>query len=524
MARLDADPVPAEVLTGALDNQFSDVEGQTIFETSRQPRWWRLVATRDIPAADDPQLLLMAPYLNEAEVWTPGEPLPVRRALYGPAADDAVSTRALVVALPRGVVAGEPIYLRVRAPTTLPMPVSVESMADVHRKDLTHVALRTAVLATMAVLAFLAVGFRVGVGETSYTYLLLTLIAQIGYLSLTGGELRMSPVLADLIGSDPRIGRLLGLIALLASTHFLAFYLNLSERQPRLMRLVEVCSAAMGLLLLVSLATPSEMVGGIANLVLLVVTGTLFLASVVGCIERQRSAFFVLLSWLPMFALAVWRVGELQEWWPVSPWMQYAFPASFAGAGLVLMVGLTDKMQQLRRDRDRASQMATYDKLTGALSRVAIEERLRDAIDDAHAQRRRLSIVFFDIDRFKQINDQHGHRVGDEFLRIIVLRARNRLRVYDMCGRYGGDEILVILPDTGLGEAMGVAENLRSAIDSRPLSIDGGLFEASLSIGVAELRQGEGMSALIERADGALYASKAAGRNRVSSGHAVATA
>ena len=104
------------------------------------------------------------------------------------------------------------------------------------------------------------------------------------------------------------------------------------------------------------------------------------------------------------------------------------------------------------------------------------------------------------------------------------MAARNRLRVYDACGRYGGDEILVILPDTELREAMGVAENLRSAINGRPLSIDGRLFEASLSLGVAELRQDDEMAQLIERADKALYASKAAGRNRVSNGHAVSTA
>ena len=521
--RLDADPVPAQVLTGTLDSQFTAVEGQAIFETSRQPRWWRLTATRDVPAALAPQLVLKSPYLTRVEVWTPGEVLPQQRALYGPSTDPQYSSRALVTALPNGLDAGQTIYLRLRAPTSQPMPVAVESMSDVHANDLRHVALRTAVLVTMIVLAVLALGFRIGDGEASYTFLLLTLLAQMGYLAVTGGELGQLPLLSEVIDGDPRVGRLLGLVALLASNHFLSFYLNLRERKPRMMKVMRACNAVLGVLLVVTLATPADIVAAIANVVLMIVTALLFVGSLIGTIERQRPACFVLLAWLPMSVLVAWRVAELQGWIATSEWLLYAFPAGFAAAGLVLMVGLADGMQQLRRDRDRVSQLAMYDTLTGALSRTAIEERLRDAIRQARRHGKRLSVVFFDIDRFKHINDEYGHRVGDEYLRIIVLRARNRLRVYDTCGRYGGDEILVILPDTGLHEAIGVAENLRVAINCRPLSIDGRLFNASLSLGVAELASDEELAQLVERADVALYASKSAGRDCVS-GHAMATA
>jgi len=119
------------------------------------------------------------------------------------------------------------------------------------------------------------------------------------------------------------------------------------------------------------------------------------------------------------------------------------------------------------------------------------------------------------IDRFKGINDDFGRRVGDSCVKIIALRTRNRLRTYDLFGRWGGDEVLVLLPDTRLGEALGVAENLRSAVNCRPLSIDGHLFDASLSLGVAQLGEGETAEQLLERADAALYSSKSAGRDRV---------
>src|SRR5690606_15368990 len=151
----------------------------------------------------------------------------------------------------------------------------------------------------------------------------------------------------------------------------------------------------------------------------------------------------------------------------------------------------TDTLQQLRRDRDHASRLATFDGLTGAMSRPAIEARLKAAVEEAHKGRLPLSVVFFDIHHFKRINDDYGHRVGDSCLKIIALRTRNRLRTYDLFGRWGGDEIVVLLPDTRFGEAMGVAENLRSAVNCRPLSIDRHLFQVTLSLGVAELAPGE---------------------------------
>src|SRR5690606_13329031 len=88
-------------------------------------------------------------------------------------------------------------------------------------------------------------------------------------------------------------------------------------------------------------------------------------------------------------------------------------------------------------------------------------------------------------------------------------------RTYDQIGRYGGDEMVVLLPCTGLREAVGVAENLRSAVNSRPIAVDGAVVDVTLSLGVAELQPGESPGQLLERADAALYASKSAGRDRV---------
>jgi len=257
----------------------------------------------------------------------------------------------------------------------------------------------------------------------------------------------------------------------------------------------------------------------LALVVAVIATGV----ALAGSWRRERPAQFLLLAMLPMLAVLALRIGELFGYWSNPPWMVPAFPAAFALAGLVLMIGLADKLQQLRLDHAHASRLASVDTLTGASSRSVIEQYLKSAVQEAHKSGRPLSLVILDIDHFKRINDDHGHRIGDHCLRIIALRTRNRLRTYDLIGRYGGDEMLVILPDTRLGEALGVAENLRSAVNCRPLSIEGRLLQASLSLGVAELAAGETAEQLFERADAALYASKSAGRDRVTGDARVAT-
>lgn len=516
LSRLDADPLPVQVLAGDFDGRFVAVSDLSMRELSRAPRWWRLTAKRDYPAGAQPQLVLRSPHLNKVEVWLPGSPLPLRRELLD--ADRSNSTRALVVPLDHGLAAGESLYLRVQSLTPLPMTAAIEPLAMVHRKDMAHVAWRTAVLTTMSVLAILAFGFWAGIGERSYLMLSLTLLAQLLYLVSYGGEARSIPWLSILVSDDPRVGRMFGLIAVLASNAFLAYYLSLRQTQPALMRVLTACNVAIGLLMLVTLTTVAPLVAVAANLVLLTGFGIVLTAGAIGAWRRQREAYFLLLSWSPVFVLTALRFAAVLGWWGNPEWMDYAFPVGFALGGLVLMIGLSDKLQQLRRDRDQASRQATYDALTGAMTRPAIEARLKTAVESAHKSRRPLSVVFFDVDHFKRINDEHGHRVGDQTLRIISLRTRNRLRTYDLFGRYGGDEILVVLPDTQLREALGVAENLRSSVNCRPLSIDGKLLAASLSVGVAELLHEETAEHLLERADAALYASKSAGRDRVT-GH-----
>lgn len=518
IARLDADPVAMAVVSGDFDKDFVIVGGSRIHEFSHEPRWWRVTVDRRVEDADVPQLVVQDPHQNRIEVWSPGQVLPVARALTGPDADSRFSTRALVVPLAGGMDRGDSIYLRVHSKVSVPMPVSIESLSEVHRADLIHVAWRTLVLAGLTLLAILALGFWIGIGDRSYGYLMLALLAQAVFFATSGGEVRALSGIAEGIGGDPRLQRLLALIAALSTLVFLAHYLDLRARQPLMMRILTACGGVFGVLALAALLSSARWIATTANLVFMLATAVVLVAAVLGCLQRHRPAYFLLLSWLPMMTLLLVRIGEVIGIWVGPPWLIHAFPATFVLSGLVITIGLSDSLRQLRRDRDHASRLATFDGLTGAMSRPAIESRLLASVEESHHSGLPLSVVFFDIDKFKRINDDYGHGVGDSCLKIIALRTRNRLRTYDLFGRWGGDEVLVLLPDTRLDEAIGVAENLRSAVNCRPLSINGHVFDASLSLGVAQLAPGESASELLERADAALYSSKSAGRDRVSGG------
>ncbi|CAN7496250.1 PleD family two-component system response regulator [Ensifer adhaerens] len=184
-------------------------------------------------------------------------------------------------------------------------------------------------------------------------------------------------------------------------------------------------------------------------------------------------------------------------------------------------------MTQIRRkhcnDRLRASvqqtiELAVTDGLTGLHNRRYFDTHLKLLMDRAAARGRPLSICMTDIDRFKQVNDTYGHDVGDEVLREFANRIRTTVRGADLACRFGGEEFIVVMPDTSAEMAAGVAERLRTIIESLPFAIPqaDGPLKVTASMGIATLRPGgDTAEALLKRADTALYQAKHEGRNRV---------
>lgn len=159
---------------------------------------------------------------------------------------------------------------------------------------------------------------------------------------------------------------------------------------------------------------------------------------------------------------------------------------------------------------------ATRDRLTGCYNRPQTVELLDGELRRAARSRLPLTLVMFDIDNFKQINDQHGHLAGDAVLAAIGQRLGETLRRSDHRCRYGGDEFLVVLPETPAHAAVIVAESIRREVQSLAIATEQGVVHPTASVGVAHARTGElEVPALISRADAALYRAKRAGRNCV---------
>ena len=158
--------------------------------------------------------------------------------------------------------------------------------------------------------------------------------------------------------------------------------------------------------------------------------------------------------------------------------------------------------------------LATTDALTGLANRRRTTERLQEEMRRAARHGVPLSVLLCDIDRFKSVNDTYGHNAGDEVLRAVATALGCTLREVDMVGRWGGEEFLTILPDTGLAGAAVAAERVRAAIEALP-AFEDGPASVTTSVGVAAYVRGIGLEAFVERADKALYEAKESGRNCV---------
>ena len=171
------------------------------------------------------------------------------------------------------------------------------------------------------------------------------------------------------------------------------------------------------------------------------------------------------------------------------------------------------------RDIMQASlQMAVTDPLTGLHNRRYLESHLGGLVDAAADGGKPLSLMILDIDHFKAVNDTYGHDAGDEVLKAFAERVKTVIRGVDVLCRLGGEEFIIVMPDTSLDVAGRVAERVRQTVGSAMFAIDKGerQIPVTVSIGLAERRNGREADSMMKRADRALYRSKALGRNRVS--------
>ena len=193
-----------------------------------------------------------------------------------------------------------------------------------------------------------------------------------------------------------------------------------------------------------------------------------------------------------------------------------AMLALLAGVGVFLLRPMVARIcadrSRLTAANEALTELAVTDQLTGAHNRLKFNEVMTRELHRAKRYETPLSVVMFDIDHFKRVNDEHGHAAGDAMLRELADRVRRSIRSVDWLFRYGGEEFVVAAPHTPLAQATILAEKLRALVDATPFP---GAIHGSISLGVAQAKPGESVESLMGRVDAALYAAKNSGRNRV---------
>ena len=179
---------------------------------------------------------------------------------------------------------------------------------------------------------------------------------------------------------------------------------------------------------------------------------------------------------------------------------------------------MEQEAQGYREHLEEQRQKALVDPLTGLPNRAAWSERLELEVADWQEKGGHLLMAILDLDHFKRINDSYGHLAGDKVLKIVANELRKRLRVRDFMARFGGEEFVLLIPQTPLAGGLQLAESLRAAVEACPFHFKGERVTITLSVGVTAFRSGERSDTVLKRADEALYRAKHQGRNRVEQG------
>jgi diguanylate cyclase (GGDEF)-like protein/PAS domain S-box-containing protein len=193
--------------------------------------------------------------------------------------------------------------------------------------------------------------------------------------------------------------------------------------------------------------------------------------------------------------------------------------SAFQVDGEYFAVGMLRDITERKKTQNQLELMATTDELTGLYNRRFFIEQLEEELLRAQRYQRKTSLILFDVDNFKNVNDTYGHDVGDDVLVFIAKAAGESLRDVDCLARFGGEEFIILLPETPLNGALIVAERIRSFIEHAEFFLEEGKrLHFTVSLGVTEIREDEdGHSMVIKRADNAMYRAKQGGRNKVES-------
>lgn len=298
---------------------------------------------------------------------------------------------------------------------------------------------------------------------------------------------------------------------------FAARFLALAQYAPRTLRMIRRISwLALGIMALAVMMNNQFVAAMEAFVCMSGFSVGMFMLGVCSVWRKQSSGrYFLFATFFGMLGVGVTALAV----WGKIPFRPYTFHAAEVGLVIeatLLALGLTNWMRQHRDARFEAEQVARLDELTHLNNRRAFMELAIPYSNAAARHERPMSLIMMDLDYFKSINDQYGHKTGDLVLIAVANQLKSLSRASDVVARWGGEEFILLLPETGLQQAANHAERLRLAIADIRIPVEDTNISPTASFGIAAHTAKLSFDRMIEQADAQLYVAKRRGRNRVS--------
>ncbi|MGQ0836469.1 MAG: sensor domain-containing diguanylate cyclase [Gammaproteobacteria bacterium] len=516
-----SDAEAGAVTSGSLDSRFGPFDYR---ETRRRGGafWLKLQSVDGFMPAGVPSVIVHKGRHLQVQLFATGagESIPLPRATELPrfrGVHDAVFV------LPGGLAAGQSLYARVDAlgRGAEELHFSTSTLDQILARGAEHarmIALAFGALMAMA-LAALLIWF---VLSDKLFILYATLISlQALYMAYLSGQGFDWPVLSYAMPLTSHAWNVPAALSGAAACLFVREIADLRRFSPRVYTVFGWLAVAFVVLAFANLADfigLGRLVAVIGNLIFVGAAVFTLVVAFMAWRRGSRAAGWFLVAWglLEASTIATAIRLLLRDGENAELLLYYGLPLSMVAAAVFIALGVADRLREQRVALTDAERRAQTDPLTGVLNRRSIVERLEAACSRARARGLPISLLFIDLDHFKEINDTYGHAAGDACLGAIIGPIQAELRQSDVIGRYGGEEFVVMLSSADAAAARPIAERILERVAHVQVEGFGRPIRLTCSIGVAASDTlGVWGEHLIARADAAVYAAKRSGRNRV---------
>lgn len=513
-----ADAAVADVINGSLDSRFTAID---LKEYAARGDFFWLKVDSDQTARPDaiPVLVVHAGMTHRIHVYVAGsanaKPLP--EAAHYP---EFAGSRDTAYIVPSG---RSTLYVRVEPPGpghTVPRLMSSDLRSFLSRGAATAriITLVFGALATMAVASLL---IWIVLTERAFLLYFALFCLQALYVAYFSGQGFEWPWLSVAAPMTHYTWNVVSALSGAAACLFVREIADLKRFLPRNYVVFGWLASAFVLLTIANLLKVlgyEDAVNNAGNVLFLGSAIYTVIVAFVAWRHGSRAAGWFLLAWITLEAFTIAATVRLllstndQH----DRVVYYGMPLSMVAAALLIALGIADRLRDQRRALSEAERHAKFDSLTGVLNRRSLVERLEAACLRARARGLPISLLFIDLDHFKDINDTFGHAAGDACLKAIIAPIQAELRQSDVIGRYGGEEFVVILSSADAAAAHPIAQRILERVAGVRVEGFGEPIALTCSIGVATSDLlGVWGEHLIAQADAAVYAAKRSGRNRV---------